>query len=131
VGPALALAGFTAIAIPRLVVVALVIPGLAALLCLALRDSARLRTVGSAPVAVALAAFSVYMGLTSFWALDAIAALEKASALFTLCVFGLAAAASIGAIGRDESRVLSRWIVGGLLAGLVYLTLEYAFGVPV
>lgn len=131
VGLALALAGFTAIAIPRLVVVALVIAGIAALLNLALRDSARLRSMATTPVAIALAAFSLYMGVTAFWALDGLAALEKASAFFTLSVFGLSSAASIGALGRADSRIVSRWMLGGLLAGIVYLTFEYVFGLPV
>jgi len=113
------------------VVVSLVIAGLAALLYLALRAPGRLRHMATTPMAIVLALFSFFMGLTALWALNGPAALEKASAFFTLSVFSMASAAWIASLAAGDSRSFSRWILGGLLAGLGYLTLEYAFGLPI
>lgn len=131
IAAALFLAALTAIAIPRLVVASLVIVGLGALLYLGLRNPASLRRMIVRPVPIALAAFSICMALTSLWALDGQAALEKAAAFFTLSLFAVAGATVIGVTEREDIRVAARWFIGGLLAGLCYLTLEYAFGLPV
>lgn len=83
------------------------------------------------PVAIALAAFSVYLFATSLWALNGIAALEKSAALLTLSVFAVAGAGLIAGARADDARQAAGRIMAGLLAGLVFLAVEYALGLPV
>lgn len=130
-GTLLALLCFSAVVVPRL------LPALWGLLALLAavhvfaidpkRPLAFLRT----PIGIVLCVFVAYLFVNASWAPDPSASFTKAATVLGLVAGAFLIAASFSLLAGDDTRVLARSALLGLMPGIAFLLIEIVFDEPI